>query len=300
MSKRASSTKIGAFVVGAIALIIVVIAVFGTGRFFVDTEHYVIYFRGSASGLNLGSPVRLKGVDIGEVKDVTAVFTESWEFYVEVIIEVDTKAVVNLSGIEETSPVATVTALIARGLRAQLETQSMVLGQKYIKMDLFPESELRYQFLNRKYPEIPSIPTIEEQIGQSLERLVRKIEEVPIAEISQALLVTIQGIDSLVNSPAAYDLVAELEVTLAETRLAMQKINGQIEPLSENINEVINALTGTVSAADTLLVSLNTAAVENQAELYLSVKELREVARTMRNLLDYLQRHPDAPIWGKD
>jgi paraquat-inducible protein B len=300
MSKRPSSAKIGGFVIGAVTLVVVVIAVFGSGQFFTDREKYVIYFRSSASGLDVGSPVRLKGVDIGEVRDVTAVFTEGWRFYVEVIIEVDTDAIVNLSGLEETSREATVTALIARGLRAQLETQSMVLGQKYIKMDLFPETGLRYQFLNSKYPEIPAIPAIDEQIGQTVERLVRQIDEVPIAEISGSLLSAVQRLDSLLNSQSFYDLVQELDMTLQETRLAMQKINSEVEPLSANINRAIDALTVTTAAADTLLVSLNTMTVENQSELYLSVKEFRETARAMRNLLDYLQRHPDAPVWGKD
>jgi paraquat-inducible protein B len=248
----------------------------------------------------VGAPVRLKGVDIGEVKRVTAVFTEDWEFYVEVIVEVNTETVVNLSGIEETSPQETVTALIARGLRAQMETQSMVLGQKLIKMDLFPNSELTYQFLNREYPEIPSIPTVEQQLGQTLERLVRQIEEVPIADISRTLLSAVQGIDSLVNSPAVYRTFAELEVTLGETRAMLKQVNAQIEPLTTDAGEVMADMTAVITAADTLINSLQTVAVENQGELYSSMKELKEAARAMRNLLDYLQQHPDAPIWGKD
>ena len=157
MSKKASSSKIGAFVIGAVVLITVVIAIFGTGRVFSQMDRYVVYFRDSAAGLDPGSPVKLKGVQIGEVTDVTAVFADNWEFYVEVVIEVDRDAVVNESGIEEGTREEQITALIARGLRAQLETQSMVLGQKYVKLDLFPDSELRYQFLNQEYQEIDGI-----------------------------------------------------------------------------------------------------------------------------------------------
>ena len=300
MSKKASSARIGAFVLGAIALVIVVITVFGSGQLFARMEYYVIYFRGSAAGLDVGSPVRLKGVDIGEVKDVTAVFAEDWEFYVEVIIEVDQDAVVNLSGMEDTSPEAEVTALIARGLRAQLETQSMVLGQKYVKLELFPDSELRYQFLNREYPEIPSVPTIEQQLGHTLERLVRQIEQVPIADIARALLSTVEGIDSLVNSPEIHGAVAEFEKTLGQTTTLLAEINNEIKPLAANVTEVTETMVSAIEAADTLMVSLRNVATEKQADLYMSVKELNEAVRAMRNLLDYLQRHPDAVIWGKD
>jgi paraquat-inducible protein B len=300
MSKKASSARIGAFVLGAIALVIIVLAVFGSGQLFTRMEHYVIYFRGSAAGLDVGSPVRLKGVDIGEVKDVTAVFAEDWEFYVEVIIEVDQDAVVNLSGVEDAPPQAEVTALIARGLRAQLETQSMVLGQKYVKLELFPKSELRYQFLNREYPEIPSIPTVEEQIGQTLERLVGQIERVPIADISDVILTAFQGIDSLVNSPQLYRAIAEFERTLGQTTTLLAEINGEIKPLAQNVTAVTESMTKAIGAADTLLISLQNVTAENQVEMSMTIKELNEATRAMRNLLDYLQRHPDAVIWGKD
>jgi paraquat-inducible protein B len=300
MSKNASSSKIGAFVIGAIVLITVVITIFGTGRVFTEMEHYVVYFQGSAAGLDKGSPVKLKGVQVGEVTDVSAVFADNWEFYVQVLIEVNSDAVINVSGMEAETPEANITALIARGLRAQLETQSMVLGQKYVKLDLFPDSELRYQFLNQDYPEIPSIPTLEEQIGQTLTRLVDKIDDVPIAELSQATLSTIQGLDSLVHSPELWGAIVAVERALNETTVVLAEINDHIGPVSADVTQVTAAMKQAISAADTLLVTLRGVTVENQADVYRTVQELSEMARSLRNLLDYLQRHPDAVLWGKD
>ncbi len=300
MSKKASSSKIGAFVIGAVVLITVVIAIFGTGRVFSQMDRYVVYFRGSVAGLSQGSPVKLKGVQVGEVTDVTAVFADNWEFYVEVIIEVDRDAVVNESGMENVTPEEEITALIARGLRAQLETQSMVLGQKYVKLDLFPDSELRYQFLNQEYPEIPSIPTVGEQIGLTLNRLVDKIDDVPIAELSQTTLSAIQGIDSLVHSPELWATIAAAERAFNETAVILADIDEQFGPMSADVAEVSAAMTRALAAADTLLATLRGVTVENQADVYMTVKELSETARSLRNLLDYLQRHPDAMIWGKD
>ena len=300
MSRRARSAKIGAFVLGAIVLIVVVVAVFGSRQLFTKMQYYVIYFRGSAAGLDVGSPVRLRGVDIGEVKDVTAVFAEDWEFYVEVIIQVDQDAVVNLSGMEGSSPGEQVTALIARGLRAQMDTQSIVLGTKYIKLDLFPESELSYQFLNPRYPEIPSVPTIGEQVGQTFKRLVEEIEALPISDISDALLSAAHGVDSLVSSPGVRTAITEFELTLAESKALLEQINGEIEPLAQNVTEVSEAMVHAIAAADTLIVSLHQMTAESQVEMSTSIKELNETVRAMRNLLDYLQQHPDAVIWGKD
>jgi len=300
MSKKASSTKIGAFVIGTLALVVIVIAVFGSGKIFTKKEHYVIFFRGSAVGLDVGSPVRLMGVDIGEVKEVTALFADNWEFYVEVIIMVEPDAVENVSGMQGVSSEEEITALITRGLRAQLDTQSMVLGLKYVRLDIFEDTEPVFQFLNRDHQEIPSIPTIEQQVGNTLKRLAQELDEIPMTEISQSLLSAIHGVDSLVRDPEVRETIVALHETLGEATIVLREINTQIGPVTTDITEVTRSVTEVLATADTLLIQLRGVAVENQSEIYLSIKELAEASRAMRNLLDYLQRHPDAIIWGKD
>ena len=70
MGRKANPVLIGAFVVGAIALGVVGIVVFGSGRLFADTTPFVMYFTGSVDGLNVGSPVKFKGVEIGAVTSI--------------------------------------------------------------------------------------------------------------------------------------------------------------------------------------------------------------------------------------
>ena len=67
MSKSANKTLIGAFVVGATALLLLAIAVFGSGKLFQTTSRYVLFFDGSISGLSVGSPVLFRGVPVGRV-----------------------------------------------------------------------------------------------------------------------------------------------------------------------------------------------------------------------------------------
>ena len=68
MSKPASKTVIGMFVVGAIALVVIAIVILGSGKFFKRTFTAVCYFDGSIGGLNEGAPVVFRGVKIGSVK----------------------------------------------------------------------------------------------------------------------------------------------------------------------------------------------------------------------------------------
>ncbi len=70
MGKRANPAMIGAFIVGAVALIVIGLLVFGRGRFFADTQKFVLYFDGSVKGLNVGAPVDFQGVRVGSVINV--------------------------------------------------------------------------------------------------------------------------------------------------------------------------------------------------------------------------------------
>jgi paraquat-inducible protein B len=74
VSKQVNKTVIGAFVVGAIALLVVALVIFGSGAFFKLRPKFVLYFDTSVKGLNVGSPVNFRGVPIGAVTDVQLQF----------------------------------------------------------------------------------------------------------------------------------------------------------------------------------------------------------------------------------
>ena len=64
---------IGAFILGAVALMVVSLVVFGSGKFLKKTYKYAIFFRSNTSGLSIGAPVKLRGVQMGTVVDIAAV-----------------------------------------------------------------------------------------------------------------------------------------------------------------------------------------------------------------------------------
>ena len=71
MSQKANPTLIGGFVLGALVLLVGGVLLFGKGLFFAPKrQQFVIYFPDSVNGLNVGAPVKLKGVTVGTVTDV--------------------------------------------------------------------------------------------------------------------------------------------------------------------------------------------------------------------------------------
>ena len=73
MGSKISPTVIGAFVVGAIVLMVAGVLLFGGGKFFKEKLPYVMFFDSSVEGLNVGAPVIFRGVQVGQVTEVTAI-----------------------------------------------------------------------------------------------------------------------------------------------------------------------------------------------------------------------------------
>jgi len=252
MSKPASKTLIGAFVVGAIALVVAGVMIFGSGKFLRETYKFVMYFEGSVKGLNVGAPVVFRGVKVGTVTDVQLRYNPadlSFKIPVFVEIEPDRITVVEprppsridpqryLDLVLERvrggpDPEAHLRLLIARGLRAQLQMQSLVTGQLMVELDFNPDKPVTLVGGDTGYPEIPTIPS-------PLKELSKKIEEAPIEEIFKKLLAAVEGIEGIVNSPEIKEILVSLNQALGDIRTLVQNVDGQIEPLASSIEKTL-------------------------------------------------------------
>ena len=122
MSKQANKTVIGAFVIGAVILVVAGVLVFGSGKFLKKTHLSVLYFQGSVKGLNIGAPVMFRGVKVGSVKDIILQYDPAdLSVYIPVIIETDRGRFERLSDVDEVEE-RSLEELIEHGLKAQLES----------------------------------------------------------------------------------------------------------------------------------------------------------------------------------
>jgi paraquat-inducible protein B len=270
MSKPVSKTLIGAFVLGALVLVVAALMVFGSGKLFSGRNTYVLYFDGSVKGLNMGSPVMFRGVKVGQVSDINLLFNpEDFSAVIPVYIEVDPG---NFSSVAEVlrpsifgkiKRYAYLKPLIDKGLKAQLQMQSFVTGQLMINLDFYPDRPARFVGLEKKYPEIPTVPT-------SLEQLTRTLQELNLHELYNKFMQTIDGLEQIVGAPGARDSLPALRHTLKQ--------------------------------ADDTLALIHSAFRDNAKlgyDMNIAIKELNATARSLRSLADYLDRHPEALIRGK-
>jgi len=251
MSKQANKTVIGIFVVVAIALVVAAVLILGSGKFFKQTLRAVCYFEGSVGGLNIGAPVVLRGVRVGSVADViiradSTTLTFTIPVYIE--IEPDKFAVV---GARPKKPGENLKIFIDRGLRARLESQSIVTGQMQVALDFYPDKPAKFVAEDRKTPEIPTIPT-------PMQELAKKIQNLPIDEISEKLSSALSAIDKLVSSPEIPEAILSLNLALADVRKLVKNVDGQVEPLVSNLNETVKDIRGLVQNVDAKVTGLAT------------------------------------------
>lgn len=234
MSKKANKTAIGGFVLGALALIVIGVMIFGSGKFLTKKTPYVMYFEGSVRGLNVGAPLVFRGVKIGTVTDILLVAnTDDLSFQIPVFAEVERKHF-TLTG-EETydlSPKDQLVLLVARGMRAQLIKQSMVTGQLIVELDFHRDKPAKLMAGDSDYMEIPTI-------SSGMDDLVKQIEKAPIEDILNKVLSAVDGIEKAVNSSEVKESLTSLEQTLKNLNKLIQNVDGRIEPLVSSVEETL-------------------------------------------------------------
>jgi paraquat-inducible protein B len=252
MSKMANKSLIGAFVIGAIALAVIAVIVFGSGKFFKRQLEFITFFQGSIKGLSVGSPVIFRGVKIGEVKDISIQARPSdLAFNIPVILEVDP------SRIQSGEPGVKFgekryqhfQALIDKGMRAQLTSQSFVTGQLAVAFDFFPDKPAKLVGLDKKYHEIPSVPT-------PIEELQKTIEDLNLKEFGEKVKSTLDGVERAVNSPEIQKTLKSISAAAEEVRVMVKTVNSQVGPLASNANETVKDVQKLVQNLDRQITTL--------------------------------------------
>ena len=305
MSKKASPALIGAFVLGALALTVLAIITFGSGRFFRETHEYVLYFDGSVNGLLVGAPVKLRGVPIGRVSRILLRFEQpDDDRRIPVLVELDERAFRGVGGptidldrrIEE--------MVTQQGLRGRLETQSLLTGILYVGFDFYlGTSAMRIRPPGSVPAEIPTVPTALEQARATLEDVLIKLPD-----LVEHLTSTVTAVERLANSEGLTkamdsldELTGELRETLASMRSLARTADDQIEPVAAEVRRTAEQTRLLLERAEATLLRTE-ALLDPDAPLPQQLKttlaEAQRSARALRDLADSLERNPSAILFG--
>jgi paraquat-inducible protein B len=328
MNQKISPTLIGAFVLGALALLIIAVIAFGSGQLFRKTQDFVLYFGGSVNGLRIGAPVKFMGVEIGSVKDIRLEMQgASGVHMIPVIIEIDLKKVIRRGVARgEAMDPNTIREFVKQGMRAQLLTESFVTGVLYVGFDWFPETPLRFVQQpggHFQYEEIPTVPTGLEEAQDAIVRVVKKLDDIDFKALAGSLTKTSDRIGDLASSPALKSILKSLDDDMPELRGAIldlrrlaatantsvTNVSGDLHNVSGDLHQTLTAaqsaieqIAATMKEAQTTIVSVRGTVDPNSPTVYELKKSLREVsgaASSIRMLADSLDSNPQGIILGK-
>lgn len=337
MSKPVNKAFVGAFIVGAAGILLAAFISLGLGDMFHKTTRLVLYFSGSVSGLNEGSPVVFRGVPVGEVESIGIHWNqESHNFRIPVVIRTKANAILVEKGSTAEDQKRLLAELIKKGLRGQLAMQSFVTGQLMVQLDFFPKTN-PILYAHTEYPQIPTVPSQLEQLSDTL-------EDLPIQEIATEFLSAVQGFTTFIRAPELLDTTRTLQATMEEYRILGEQLNAKLPTTLEHFDKTmvsfektseetgkamlafreVSSTTGEAmdifSAASKktgVAMDMFTGASASTGEamdqiaatfgddsrtlvdMQEAMRELTNAARSIRVFLDYLERHPDSLLTGK-
>ncbi|MBV8093928.1 MAG: MCE family protein, partial [Acetobacteraceae bacterium] len=309
----AKPAVVGGFILGALALSVAAILLFGGSRLFARTSRVVVFFEGSVAGLEVGAPVTFRGVHVGSVQSVALRFSPSnMTALIPTVLELDPdQAIWEGQRLQDTP--AAYKSMIDDGLRAQLALQSFVTGQMRVDLDFVPGTPARLVGAIPGIPEIPSLPS-------DLEQLRNKITQLPLNELAATALRTLAGVERLAGhvdaaldplteradrtadaatqalktaEEAVQHLQTDASATLRQFHDLALDARGQLQARGGELARTLAAADRVAHEAEVLLVSLNTLAGQRapfRGNLEATARDLADTASSLRAFARTVER----------
>ena len=261
-------------------------------------RYFEMYFDQSVRGLTPGAPVEIMGIQIGEVVDIQLQYDmKRASFHIPVRVAFEPErlpALINeegeiLIGAEKSAEISQeeeqsvgillqrMQKLIDRGLRARLKTGNLLTGQLFVDLAYYPDAPPARIEMGAEYPVFPTVSSSIEDIVEKVDKILEKVEKIPFGEIGQELQAAIRNLNSLLGEVKS--------VSGTVNRETLPKINEALDELQQTLQGI-----GTTLGPD--------AALSYNARK--ATEELTLAIRSIRLLVEYLERNPQALIFGKE
>lgn len=329
MKTKLSPAVVGLFVLGAFALGVIALLSFGGLSLFSKPHRFMVYFDESVHGLDLGSPVKLRGVRVGRVVDLAIYYDDQANrSVVAVTCELNRNVVTDARGTELkiTGP-RDIKTMVDRGLRAQLGVLGLATGLLFVELNFFDPAEYPPQELSEqpKLVVIPYVPSAISEFQASFSEILADLKKVDFAGLSKdvkTLLTTanakvsdldVKGLGAKVgraadavtafaDSPETKQALVNLNETLAATRSAIARIDSQVGPVSDDLKKTLEAAQSALKTLESTAVTTRRF-VQQQGqvgdEVTVALRQVAEAASALENLASAIERNPSSLLVGK-
>lgn len=307
--ERFSYFKIGIFVISAIVIGVLGVVVLGVGAIFQKKSIIETYIDESVQGLDVGSPVKFRGVPVGRVDEITLTSVEYKTRLQYVLVRISISSNMFQFPINDrTSPV--LKRELDRGFRFRMAAQGLT-GVAYLEADyLDPERNppLEIDWIP-DYPYIPSTTSRITQLSEAVERILRNIGDVDISQLTQSMEKSLAAMTKLAES-ANLDKIggqanallselretnrhvnalvsnSELKAALADASVTAAKARQIVERAEKPVNQLLADMPQATESLNRLVKRLDAVA----ADLPQTSTDLRQAIQRMNRLLANQQR----------
>jgi paraquat-inducible protein B len=253
---------------------------------------YGISFRGDVGKLKQGEPVKLRGFNVGEVREIGFRYDATTGEIATPVTVALYPALFHIEGdnaaARQAALATAISALIGKGLHARLERDPPVIGNEEVVLEMAQSGP---GAVPAPVDGVPQIPAEEEGGAQSI---ISKVNKLPIDQIAQNVLDITRHVDTLAASPKLADAINQLDATVDQIRKTADAAGPKITALVESLRNTAAQLRQAAAQADNVL-----GGTPNQNGMQKTLNEITEAARSLRDLADYLDRHPEALIKGR-
>ncbi len=246
---------------------------------------YLMYFQGSVAGLEPGAPVQFHGIQLGVVESVRLeIDIKTYKVRIPVVMHLQPQRASVVGSSEDKTPQARMEQFVERGMRAQLRSGNLLTGALVVALDFFPDEPAAHLEYEDGVAVIPTVPSQVEQLTEKATVFLDKLAAAPVAELVTDLRRVVLDADTLLASKSL-----------------RQGLDG-LAPLMDSLKRTSDSAHAALAQGEATLASANGAIGPDSAlryDLARLISELTDTARSLRTLADYLERNPNALIFGK-
>ena len=329
MSKRANPVTIGIFVVSAFVLLFGALTYLGVSKLMKENPRFVVFFDESVNGLDVGAWVKFKGVPVGRVAEIKIRMPSQMDDSdgIPVIVELYEDLIVNNLGAPSVVSDPEILAMqIRQGLRARLNTESLITGLLFVELDFVANAT--DPIFHQDEVEIPEIPTIPSQLqeiarsateaiarigdidfrelGRNMNRLLytinMRVEAVNTAELSQRLSAVLANLEQILEANRIGKVMDNADATITSIRTLADTLNASVPSLVEDVDLAVADLKKALAAATSTLQTVEGAVAPDSEivkEVLSTLEETQATMRTFKDLATFIENNPNAFITGR-
>ncbi len=302
MSAKPNFFRIGVFMTGGVALLVAGILVFGGGQMFLPKIEVETYVRGTVQGIDIGSPVKFRGVLIGKVTRINFAFTEyhltetdGLYNYVVLFMEINRAVFPGMFTADDLTP--QFTKSIDQGLRVRIEPQG-ITGLNYLDIDYFDPA--RFPALTPPWkPQVYYIPSAPGELTSfldSINGILREVEKLNIAGISQTGTELLENLNKAVVDSQIDKISGDLQILIKDSTSVLA--NAHIPKLSAEASKFLGELESSNKQLRQILENLEPATKLNASDVKEILSNLATTSANLQELSTSVKKRPSLLLWG--